>query len=61
MSVHIDELHTDVTATGPGAGNGGAGQRERHESTPSSQEQWTQAHRRVEWLAARVAAEGFDD
>jgi hypothetical protein len=55
MSVHIDELHTDVIPmrergqgpTGPDSGD-------------TAEEHLAQA-RRAAYLAARVAAEGFDD
>lgn len=58
MSVHIDELHTDVTPAGGSSGgrdDRGAGGRETVE------EQVARARRRADWVAARVAAEGFDD
>lgn len=59
MSVHIGELHTEVVpAAGqhpPGAvptGPGGA---------HTAAEHHREAAERAAWLAARVAAEGFDD
>ncbi|MFD7629898.1 hypothetical protein ACFV7Q_28405 [Streptomyces sp. NPDC059851] len=62
MSVYIGELHTEVVPTGgsgpptPGrAGAAGPGGKwaaaERHQ----------EAVERAAWLAARTAAEGFDD
>ncbi|MEU9372824.1 hypothetical protein AB0D94_03470 [Streptomyces sp. NPDC048255] len=58
MSVHIGELHTEVVpAAGPhppGAGPTGPG-------AHTAAELHREAAERAAWLAARVAAEGFDD
>ncbi|MCX4695767.1 hypothetical protein [Streptomyces sp. NBC_01408] len=59
MSVHIGELHTEVVpAAGPrppGVGPSGPG------GVHSAAEHHREAAERAAWLAARVAAEGFDD
>jgi hypothetical protein len=58
MSVHIDELHTQLRSTGA-LPDGPAGQ-----PAPGGQpadERAAEERRRAAWLACRVAAEGFDD
>ena len=58
MSVHVDEVHTDVIPTGsPGT----APSRPAHEPLGAREERWLQLRCHAEWLRARVAAEGFDD
>jgi hypothetical protein len=57
MSVHIGELHTDVTSGGGAASDG----RDPKGSGDSGEERAREARRRSEWLERRVAAEGFDD
>jgi hypothetical protein len=57
MSVHIGELHTDVTSGGGAASDG----RDPKGSGDSAEERAREARRRSEWLERRVAAEGFDD
>ena len=58
MTVHVDELHTELVpaatapAGGPERGKGVLG---------AAAEQWEDARCDVERLARRVAAEGFDD
>jgi hypothetical protein len=52
MTVHVGELHTDVTTAPPPLVP------ERPAATGTESEQ---ARRRAEWVRARVAAEGFDD
>lgn len=57
MSVHVNEIHTDVTAssgsgTAPAAAAGGG---------RSSDDVWHEARGRAEWLALRVRAEAFSD
>jgi hypothetical protein len=56
MSVHVDELHTEVT---PGGRPGGAPGEET--GGGALEESVEQALRRAECLAHRVAAEAFDD
>lgn len=52
MSVHIGELHTDVTpAPAP----------HPEPSVPVGEPNAAEARARAEWVAARVHAEGFDD
>jgi hypothetical protein len=62
VTVHVDELHSEVVPT-PGASGGQADGRGGRGATPpwALQEQWREARRRAEWLAERVCAEGFDD
>ncbi|MEU3774906.1 hypothetical protein AB0F11_17180 [Streptomyces sp. NPDC032472] len=62
MSVYIGELHTEVVPAGsggppapaPALGSGAAGRW-------AAAEQHREACERAAWLAARTAAEGFDD
>ncbi len=57
MSVHVDELHTDVVlARSPGPADG-----ERAVPPWTREERWADARRRAEESARRVTAEGFDD
>jgi hypothetical protein len=57
--VHVDELHTDIRPSGgaePGSQDGaGKG------SGETVDQRWRESRGRTEWLARRVAAEGFDD
>ncbi|MER7461299.1 hypothetical protein [Streptomyces sp. NPDC097981] len=59
MSVYIGELHTEVVPAGgaapPAAAADGTGGRW------AAAEHHREACERAAWLAARVAAEGFDD
>jgi hypothetical protein len=57
MSVHVDELHSEVVpAQGP------AGRPGREPQVPGADEaRWRELCDRVEWLAERVCAEGFGD
>ncbi len=58
MSVHVGELHSEVSAQGPPPGDATAGTGTRVEPT----EEWLREARcRADQLAARGAAEGFDD
>ncbi|MFF3862520.1 hypothetical protein [Streptomyces sp. NPDC002209] len=59
MSVYIGELHTDVVPTG-GAAPPAAGQ-DRAGGKWAAAEHHREACERAAWLAARTAAEGFDD
>ena len=60
MTVHVDELHSEVVVP---TGTPAAGSQDGRGATPPwvAQEQWRQARRRAEWLAERTCAEGFDD
>jgi hypothetical protein len=58
MSVHVDELHSEVVPFGRSAG--GVPER-RAEPVGAVEDRWRETRGRVEWLAARVRAEGFDD
>lgn len=58
MSVHVNEIHTDVSTTSSGSGSApsaapGGGR--------SSDDVWHEARGRAEWLALRVRAEAFSD
>jgi hypothetical protein len=57
VSLHVGEIHTEVT---PGGGPGGTAAGEQP-GEDALEERVTQARRRAEWLACRVAAEAFDD
>lgn len=58
MSVHVDELHTDIVPTGAEP----AKPRESGDRPLGAGiEQWQHARRDTKRLAHRVAAEGFDD
>lgn len=59
MAVHVNELHTDIRSgdepgqqqpDGPGKPGG-----------QNADQRWRESRGRTEWLARRVAAEGFDD
>jgi hypothetical protein len=57
MSVHVNEIHTDVSTSSSGSGSApaaAAGGR-------SSDEVWHECRGRAEWLALRVRAEAFSD
>jgi hypothetical protein len=56
MSVHIGELHTEVSASTPAVAIG-----PDTGPAPDPVAQVAEALRRAQWLAERVAAEGFDD
>jgi hypothetical protein len=56
MTVHVNEIHTDVSTTGGAyaqAASSGGGR--------STDERWHESHGRAEWLARRVRSEGFSD
>ncbi|GLP69859.1 hypothetical protein TUSST3_64800 [Streptomyces sp. TUS-ST3] len=61
MSVHIDELHTDVVPTGTGTGAPSAQGDVESVNPWAAEERWREIHSRTEWLAARVGAVDFDD
>lgn len=63
MTVHVDELHSEVTPAGPAPGPGpGAGGSTEARSTPWSREfDALRLARRLAELTARTRAEGFDD
>ncbi|MGW4095824.1 MULTISPECIES: hypothetical protein [unclassified Mycobacterium] len=58
MTVHVNEIHTDVSASssggGPAAGAAQGGGR-------SSDDVWHESRDRADWLALRVRAEAFSD
>ncbi|MFE2480419.1 hypothetical protein [Streptomyces sp. NPDC001194] len=60
MSVYIGELHTDVVPAAGGAAPPAAGP-DRAGGRWAAAEHHREACERAAWLAARVAAEGFDD
>lgn len=57
MTVHVDELHTDVRSSAEAGAPHGTGM----ESGETVDQRWRESRGRTEWLARRVAAEGFDD
>ena len=59
MGVHVSELHTDIrSAEEPGQQHQDAAGKPGGESADQC---WRESRGRTEWLARRVAAEGFDD
>ena len=59
MGVHVSELHTDVRS-----GDEPAHSQPEASGKPggeSADQRWRESRGRTEWLARRVAAEGFDD
>lgn len=64
MTVHVDEIHTQVHpgGSGPGAAAAGTGAGQQTAARPGAREDdWRSAEARVHQLRCRVAAEGFDD
>jgi hypothetical protein len=70
MAVHVDEIHTQLSATttgsAPAVGGGGApGHESAGASSPArpgaGEDSWRRAEARVRQLRSRVCAEGFDD
>jgi hypothetical protein len=58
VTVHVDELHSDVTPAPP-ARNGGTDQ--RVQPPWEAEERWCEQRERLEWLTRRVSAVNFDD
>ncbi|WP_330334055.1 hypothetical protein OHS33_32845 [Streptomyces sp. NBC_00536] len=58
MSVYIGELHTDVV---PAAGQGPTGPAPGAADPHAAADRHREACERSAWLAARTAAEAFDD
>ena len=57
MTVHVEELHSEVVPAAAPAGQPG-----REPQVPGADEaRWRELRGRVEWLAERVCAEGFGD
>jgi len=62
MSVHVGEIHTEVTTTGSPTDSGSGPAGERTPPAPGTGiDQWRQTCAETTRLARRVAAEGFDD
>ncbi len=59
MTVHIDELHSDVVAAPPAAAEAPGG--DAREEPWAAQARAVEAVRRADWLAHRVRAVDFDD
>ncbi len=56
MSVHVDELHSEVAPARSAAESA------REPQNPwAAEEHWQEMCRHTAWLAARVRAEDFDD
>lgn len=59
MTVHIDELHSDVVAAeGP---DGGDQVRDQGKPPWAAEASWRERRDQAEWLAGRVSAADFDD
>jgi hypothetical protein len=58
MSVHVNEIHTDVSTSASGSGSAPAG---AQGASRSSDEVRHESRGRAEWLALRVRAEAFSD
>jgi hypothetical protein len=58
VSVHIGELHSEVTTSSAASGSDG---HDPGRAGDSTEEREREARRRADWLEQRVAAEGFDD
>ena len=58
MSLHVNEIHTDVSTT-PSVG--GATPSASQGGGRSSDDVWHESRGRAEWLALRVRAEAFSD
>jgi hypothetical protein len=65
MAVHVDEIHTQVSAAAPGPGGDQApGSREQGGAPAgpgATEDAWRRTRARVAQLRCRVAAEDFDD
>lgn len=62
MTVHVDEIHTQISASTPGPGSSHQTEQGGGAHPPGSREDlWRDAEARVHQLRCRVAAEGFDD
>jgi hypothetical protein len=59
VTVHIDELHSDIVAT-PEAGRA-VPDDGKPEVPGAAEARWLETRCRAEWLARRVCAEAFDD
>jgi hypothetical protein len=57
MSVHVGEVHSEITTARP-LENSGA---DRHAQRDSAEELAAAVRRRAAWLDQRLCAEGFDD
>jgi hypothetical protein len=59
VTVHVDELHSEV-APAPSAGRSSDAS-ERNRPPWEAEERWCEQRGRLEWLARRVCAVDFDD
>jgi len=59
VAVHVDEVHTDVVSSGISGPAPAAAP--RPDPPGVVEERWRETRCRMEWLAARVRAEAFDD
>jgi hypothetical protein len=59
MSVHIDEIHTDVLPAPPAGGP--VKQEGTAERIGSAEDAWSESRHLLHLIARRTAAEGFDD
>jgi len=65
MAVHVDEIHTDVRPADSAAPSravaSGAMNHAGDSSGVTIDQRWRESRGHIEWMARRVAAEGFDD
>jgi hypothetical protein len=61
MPVHVDQIHTDVVATGAARETEDKDQDKAPRHLGAAQEAWREAERKATQLYRRTAAEGFDD
>ena len=59
MTVHVDEVHTDVVSAGAPSAVPAPGS--RPEPRGAAEDRGRESPYPLEWLASRVRAEGFDD
>ena len=59
MTVHVGEIASEVSATGPGTP--AAPDHPVPRGPGAAEQEWSELRRRAGWLADRVRAEGFDD
>jgi hypothetical protein len=59
VTVHVDELHTEVTPAGEPAGT--AAREPAPAPLDAAAEAWRERRRSAAMIARRTAAEGFDD
>ena len=62
MSVHVGEIHTELSARGPASAPSDGPSRDAEDRLPGAREdQWRSSRARVQQLEHRVCAEDSDD